>query len=144
MPAQRHSHDDIADTLSSWMDDMADEITAGFYEGRASPGNATLTKAQQLAYYQRQFFKDDGTPNHDGRAKAMARVGPDGYQSICRALHDQMTATGITPATHAVAQGHPPPPMQALAPPMAPAPDQAPPPPDASAPVPAPAPMEAA
>jgi hypothetical protein len=82
----RHHLDDLADDLFDWIEAQIEDLTRAFQAGGRSPFAAPVSEAQKLAFYQRALFNKDGSPNEAGRKATMARVGPDGYVAIMRAV----------------------------------------------------------
>jgi hypothetical protein len=54
--------------------------------GGTAPFAAQLTEADKLRYYTRQLFNPDGTPNMQGRAQEMQRLGPEGFALVYKAV----------------------------------------------------------
>lgn len=74
--------DEVVDWLYSTSDRAAEVILAG---GRA-PFAADLTEDEKLRYYHEKFFNPDGSDNNQGRNEVMARVGPDEWAKVYKAL----------------------------------------------------------
>jgi len=77
--------DTVADDLSVWIDNTADEIARAFAPGRA-PFAAPITEAQKLEYYKDRLFNPDGTPNADGRQAEIQRLGTHGFAQVYKAV----------------------------------------------------------
>jgi hypothetical protein len=88
MPGQPNFLDSIADDLSGWIDDTADQVATSFAPGRA-PFSANLSLEQKLEYYRSRLFNPDGTPNLAGRDAELQRLGPQGFRQVYTALIDR-------------------------------------------------------
>lgn len=81
--------DILARNLAEWVLAESKQIADSIKGGINAPGAANLSEQQKLEYFSRQFFNPDGSPNHEGRAKEMARLGPvafaETYQEVLRA-----------------------------------------------------------
>src|SRR5947209_19793424 len=76
----------VADDLAEWIDRMSDQLVEGIATGGRAPFSAQLTEAQKIDYYTAQYFNPDGTPNVQGRAAQMARLGPEGFAQVYKAV----------------------------------------------------------
>jgi hypothetical protein len=76
----------VAEEISEWIDHMSDEIAEAVAAGGKAPFSAQLTEAQKIDYYAAQYFNPDGTPNVQGRAAQMARLGPEGFAQVYKAV----------------------------------------------------------
>jgi hypothetical protein len=85
MPGQTTMMDDIADDLSVWIDQTANEVALAFAPARA-PFSAKITEEQKLQYYKDQLFNPDGSPNVQGRDQQQARLGADGFAQVYNAV----------------------------------------------------------
>jgi hypothetical protein len=86
MPQPVNMLDRIADDLSTWIDDIAEQLADAMMGGSAAPFAAQLTEQQKLDYYTRQLFNPDGTPNMQGRAVQMQRLGPQEFAMVFKAV----------------------------------------------------------
>lgn len=77
--------DDVSSDLAYWIDDTATKVALAFAPGRA-PFAAQITEAQKLEFYTRALFNPDGSPNQAGRAKEVARLGPEGFSNVYKAV----------------------------------------------------------
>ena len=77
--------DSVADDLSHWIDDMAEQVASAFAPGRA-PFAAPITQEQKLEYYRAQLFNPDGSPNPAGRQAQLQRLGTDGFTRVYKAV----------------------------------------------------------
>lgn len=84
--ATTHLFDLVAQDLEDWLLQMTDELVEGLqYKGR-SPFSADVSEREKLSYYRQVMFNPDGTPNEQGRASLMQRVGTEGFIAIAEAL----------------------------------------------------------
>jgi hypothetical protein len=92
--------EDVANDLALWIDETASKVALAFAPARA-PFSAQVTEAQKLEYYTRRLFNADGTPNQQGRAQEVARLGAEGfsqvYQAVVRAHPELRPAPGEAP-----------------------------------------------
>ena len=105
--------DDVADDLSVWIDQTAEDVARAFAPGRA-PFSADLTEEQKLNYYRAQLFNPDGSPNVNGRTAQIQRLGAQGFAQVYKAVLNAWPQLRIpTPPEITVPQGPPPgpPPM---------------------------------
>lgn len=83
---QRHYLDELGDDLFEWIESMVDSMVAAFEVGGKAPFAAPTTEKQKLAYYRSVLFNPDGSPNQQGRADTLARVGVEGFAQIMAAV----------------------------------------------------------
>lgn len=90
-PVQRQGNgnrnflDDVANDLSVWIDQTADDVARAFAPGRA-PFSANLSEDQKLLYYREQLFNPDGSPNVPGRTAQIQRLGAQGFAQVYKAV----------------------------------------------------------
>jgi len=81
-----HPWEEITDEITRWLRDEPLVIAEAFlYRGRA-PWSARASEAQKLDFYRAHMENPDGTPNAQGRAQILERVGIEGYYQIVAAL----------------------------------------------------------
>lgn len=78
--------DQVAVELADYVDQMATELAEELMAGGSAPFSAPLTEQQKTEYYTSQLFNPDGTPNLKGRAVEMARLGPEGFAMVFKAV----------------------------------------------------------
>jgi hypothetical protein len=78
--------DVVAEDLAQWIEQIADQMAEAMMAGGQAPFAAPLSEQQKLDYYSVQFFNPDGTPNMQGRAKEMQRLGPEGFAGVFKAV----------------------------------------------------------
>ena len=78
--------DDVASDLAIWLDQTSTEIAAAMAPQGIAPFAAPLSEVQKLEYYRDQLFSADGQPNLQGRAQQMARLGPQGFTQVYKAV----------------------------------------------------------
>jgi hypothetical protein len=78
--------DSVANDLALWIDQTATRIAAAMAPQGVSPFAAQISDEQKLQYYKTQLFNDDGTPNVQGRAAEMQRLGPEGFTQVYKAV----------------------------------------------------------
>lgn len=76
----------VAQDLADWLDMVAEQLADGLTAGGQAPFAADLTEKQKLEYYVSQLFNPDGTPNLQGRAKEMQRLGAEGFAATYKAV----------------------------------------------------------
>jgi hypothetical protein len=76
----------VAEDLAEWIDTMANQLAEAMSLGGNAPFAAVLTEQQKLDYYTAQLFNPDGTPNLQGRAAQMQRLGPEGFALVYKAV----------------------------------------------------------
>jgi hypothetical protein len=89
---KRHILDQVAEDLADWIEEQAQSIVGAVTEGGVAPFSANLSSEERLAYYRRQFFLPDGTPNVEGRAQEMERLGLEGFTKAMRAVMDHQSS----------------------------------------------------
>lgn len=97
-----HSFEQVATDIAGYIDHMSDQLARAMMEGGKAPFSAALDRAQQEAYYVREYgpwvFHPDGTPNEEGRDKLEKIFGPDDWvaivETVIRARRGQMAARG--------------------------------------------------
>ena len=77
--------DDVANDLALWIDKTATEVALAFAPARA-PFSANITEDQKLQFYKSQIFNPDGSPNQQGRQQEIARLGPEGFGQVYKAV----------------------------------------------------------
>jgi len=77
--------DDVANDLAIWIDETASKVALALAPAQ-SPFAAPLTEQQKLEVYKRLLFNADGSPNAAGRAKELARLGPEGFAHVYKAV----------------------------------------------------------
>lgn len=82
MPRSANPLDKLAAELGEWVDLISTQIADSVMGGFSAPGAAQLNERQKLDYYTRQFFNPDGSPNDQGRAQEMQRLGPEGFAEV--------------------------------------------------------------
>lgn len=90
----------VADDLAEWIDRMSDQLVEGIASGGRAPFSAQLTEAQKLDYYTAQYFNPDGTPNVQGRATQIQRLGPEAFGMVYKAIikaHPDLTIPSPPP-----------------------------------------------
>lgn len=108
--------DAVANDLAVWIDQTSTRIAAAMAPQGIAPFSADLTETQKLEYYRAQLFNPDGTPNAAGRAAQIARLGPEGftgvYKAVLKAYPDLKLPTppGAGPQPEATQVTPPPPP----------------------------------
>lgn len=92
--AKIHPLDVLAEDLADWIEHISDELVAAMLDGDAAPFAAALSEKQKLAYYDLEFFNPDGTPNLQGRADQMRRLGVDGYVKTMQTVIESRQGAG--------------------------------------------------
>lgn len=80
--------DVMAEELAEWADNISTRIAEGIKGGFNAPGAAQISERQKLAFYTRQMFNADGTPNYQGRQQLMERLGADGFAEVFKDVTD--------------------------------------------------------
>jgi hypothetical protein len=83
---KRNILDDVASDLAIWLDQTSSQIAAAMAPQGIAPFAASLSETQKLEYYRNALFNPDGTPNLQGRAAQMARLGPEGFTQVYKAV----------------------------------------------------------
>jgi len=78
--------DRVSTDLAIWIDQISTKIALGMSTGGLAPGAAPLSETQKLEYYRDQLFNPDGSPNLQGRAQQVQRLGPQGFTMVYRAV----------------------------------------------------------
>lgn len=78
--------DAVANDLAVWLDQTATKIAAAMAPQGTAPFSAQLSETQKLDYYKNQLFNPDGTPNVQGRAQQIDRLGPLGFTQVYKAV----------------------------------------------------------
>jgi len=86
MPPPQNLMDSIATDLAAWLDQTSTQIAAAMAPQGVAPFAAPLSETDKLEYYRNQLFNPDGTPNLQGRAAQMARMGPEQFTQVFRAV----------------------------------------------------------
>lgn len=84
MPGQNFL-DDVSNDLALWIDETASDIALAFAPARA-PFSAKVTEEAKLEYYRAKLFNPDGTPNAQGRAQEIQRLGAEGFGAVYKAV----------------------------------------------------------
>ena len=120
--------DDVANDLSLWIDQTANQVALAFSPARA-PFSAQITEQQKLEFYKSQLFNPDGSPNQAGRQTQIARLGAEGfgqvYKAVVSAYPELKPPEPVSQADQILAQ--PPVPGPPPGPPMLPGPPGPPP-----------------
>lgn len=74
--------DQVATDLAVWLDVESTRIAAAMAPAGIAPFAADLSETQKLEYYRAQLFNPDGTPNMQGRATEIQRLGPQGFTQV--------------------------------------------------------------
>jgi hypothetical protein len=77
--------DDIANDLAVWIDQTANEVALALSPARA-PFSANVTEDQKLEFYKSRLFNPDGSPNSQGRAEEIQRLGAEGFGHVYQAV----------------------------------------------------------
>lgn len=85
MPGQANFLDDIANDLSLWVDQTAEQVALAFAPARA-PFSANITEDQKLEFYRQRLFNPDGSPNPQGRNEEIQRLGAEGFGKVYKAV----------------------------------------------------------
>ena len=85
MPSQ-NVLDQISNDLALWIDQTATRIAAAMAPQGTAPFAAQLSETDKLEYYRAQLFNPDGSPNVQGRAPLIARLGPEGFTLVYKAV----------------------------------------------------------
>jgi len=130
--------DDVANDLALWIDETASKVALAL-SPRTAPFAVNLTEAQKLDIYTRQLFNPDGSPNEAGRQAQLARLGPEGFAQVYKAViaaHPELRPNMPDPdSIEALAPAPPPMPPAAGLPPSGPPPGAPPMPPMPAAPM---------
>lgn|SRR5215467_687461 len=78
--------DSVATDLAAWLDQTSTQIAAAMAPQGVAPFAAPLSETDKLEYYRNQLFNPDGTPNLQGRAAQMARMGPEQFTQVFKAV----------------------------------------------------------
>jgi len=78
--------DSVANDLAVWLDQTSSQIALAMAPQGVAPFAAPLSETQKLEYYRDQLFMPDGEPNLQGRAQQMARLGPQGFTQVFKAV----------------------------------------------------------
>ena len=78
--------DQVATDLALWIDQTSTRIAAALAPQGIAPFSADIDETQKLEYYRAQLFNPDGTPNLQGRAAQMQRLGPEGFTLVYKAV----------------------------------------------------------
>lgn len=87
----------MAEDIAAEVDEEIRRLTDDLLMGVTAPFAAQLTEQQKLAYYRTQLFSPDGTPNLQGRAQEMTRLGPENFALVFRAVIKQNPSLAISP-----------------------------------------------
>lgn len=92
MPRQSsNTLDQVAENLAFWLDDIGTQLAEALMAGGSAPFAAQITEAEKRAYYPAQLFNPDGSPNMQGRAHEMQRLGPEGFATMFKAVAQDVT-----------------------------------------------------
>lgn len=86
MARREHSYEQMAQDLNDWIEATAQKLAGGMFEGDAAPGAATLTRDEQLDYYEGLLFTPEGGPNIPGRQRFVGSLGPAEQKKVTDAL----------------------------------------------------------
>jgi len=78
--------DAVATDLAVWLDQESTRIAAAMAPQGRAPFAAQVSESQKLEYYRNQLFNADGSPNLAGRQQQMARLGPEGFTQVYKAV----------------------------------------------------------
>jgi LysM repeat protein len=78
--------DEVAVDLSLWIDDTATQIALAMAPRGQQPFAAQMSDKQKLEYYTSRLFNPDGTPNMQGRAQELQRLGAEGFANVYKAV----------------------------------------------------------
>ena len=78
--------DQVANDLAIWLDTTSSQIALAMAPQGIAPFAAPLSETQKLEYYRDQLFNPDGTPNLQGRAQQMQRLGPQSFRTVYQAV----------------------------------------------------------
>ena len=78
--------DAVATDLASWLDQTSTLIAAAMAPQGLAPFAAPLSEEQKLLYYKDALFNPDNTPNMQGRQQQIARMGPEAFTQVYRAV----------------------------------------------------------
>jgi len=84
--AKPNTLDLVATDLAVWLDQTSSEIALAMAPQGVAPFSAPLSEEQKLDYYKNQLFNPDGTPNLQGRSAQMARMGPEMFTQVYKAV----------------------------------------------------------
>lgn len=87
MPGRQNFLDDVSNDLALWIDQTANDVALAFAPARA-PFSANITEQQKLDFYRSRLFNPDGTPNAQGRAQEIQRLGAEGFGRVYKAVVD--------------------------------------------------------
>jgi hypothetical protein len=116
--------DSVATDLAVWLDQTATRIAAAMAPQGTAPFSANLSETEKLEYYRNQLFNPDGTPNLQGRAAQMARLGPQSFRMVYQAVVKAYPSLRIPSPPEM--PGPPPPAPETMLPPQAPPPSMPP------------------
>lgn len=76
----------VAGGITDWLDSMPKRVAEQWTGGGRAPFAAPTTEQERFDYYRRAFFNPDGTPNVQGRAAELDRIGLQQYAQALRAV----------------------------------------------------------
>lgn len=110
----KHPLEEVSDEIALWLDEMSQDVAAALIDRGRGPFTRRLKPAEAFSFYDEQFFLPDGSPNVQGRAREMDRLGAadfaknmrmvvrirtEGLQSV---LSEFAPEEGVTPAVEGV------------------------------------------
>ena len=96
--AKRDLADEVAEAVKEWIESTADYVSEAILGSALAPAVVQPTRAEALAYYRAKLYLPDGTPNPVGRDELLARLGPQGYESVALALAGEPTELPSVPS----------------------------------------------
>src|SRR5436189_932740 len=78
--------DRVASDLALWIDETATRIALAMAPQGTAPFSAQISETQKLEYYRNALFNADGTPNVQGRAQELQRLGAQGFTQVYKAV----------------------------------------------------------
>jgi hypothetical protein len=86
LPKPQTVLDSVATDLALWLDQESTRIAAAMAPQGVAPFSADLSEEQKLQYYRDALFNPDGTPNLSGRQEQIARLGPQSFTQVYKAV----------------------------------------------------------
>lgn len=86
MPPRKHAFDEVGDELTSWIDETADHLVEGFYDGDRAPFAANLNQRQLTAYYATHLLNADGSRNEPAIQQFVQQRGEKAWADVQVAL----------------------------------------------------------
>lgn len=81
-----HMWDTAIEEVVKWHYAMSERVADAVKAGGRAPFAADITETDKLKFYERKFFTPTGAENKTGREQVMARLGPEGYAEVYKAL----------------------------------------------------------